>query len=344
MSENRFIQAAFGKKVDRIPVWLMRQAGRYMKEYQDIRKSYSFLDLCKLPEQACKVTLLPIDLLGVDAAILFSDILIPIEAMGLTLNFTEKGPVIENPVRQKQDLERLIIPDPQEKLNFVLETIRLVKNELNGNVPLIGFSGAPFTLMSYMVEGGTSKDLKNTRILLYQQPELAHAILEKLSQTMIQYINAQIDAGAEAIQIFDTWAGLLPFHDFKEFSLQYIQKIVAELNRQNIPIIVFAKGSSIFYQELLSSKADVISLDWNSDLSRVKAELGSQVAVQGNLDPFILYSDQKTIKRYVKKLLDSMKPFDGYIFNLGHGVLPDIPFDNIRFLVDCVKELGVYDR
>ncbi|MDH4129818.1 MAG: uroporphyrinogen decarboxylase [Spirochaetota bacterium] len=344
MSNNRFIQAAFCKKTDRVPVWLMRQAGRYMKEYQALRSKYSFLELCKIPEQATKVTMLPVDLLDVDAAILFSDILIPIEAMGLSLDFTEKGPQFANPVRNNSDLKRLSIPNPEEKVPFVMETIRFVKKELNGKIPLIGFSGAPFTLMSYMVEGKGSADLKVTKQMLYQNPELAHNILEKTTQTTINYLNAQIQAGAEAIQIFDTWAGLLAYDDFINFSLKYIQKVISGLNRENIPIIIFAKGSGVFYRELLTTGADVISLDWSANIVKIKQEYGNNKAVQGNLDPYSLYVDQTSIRRNVKRLLDSMKSFDGYIFNLGHGILQDIPFDNVRYLVDCVKELGVYDR
>ncbi len=342
-TNHRFIQAAFGQKADRVPVWLMRQAGRYMKEYQLLRSKYSFLDLCKTPDQAAKVTLLPIDLLDVDAAILFSDILIPVEAMGMSLQFTEKGPQLMNPVRQQRDVASLSIPEPEEKVPFVMETIRLVKKELGGKVPLIGFAGAPFTLMSYMVEGKGSPDLKTTKQFIHQEMDLAHELLDKVAETTIKYLNAQISAGAEAIQIFDTWAGLLSYDDFKQFSLRYLQKVVSGLNRENIPIIVFAKGSGIFYQDLLETKADVISIDWNANLPVIKREIGSQAAVQGNLDPYILYSNRDSIRNCVKKLLDSMKPYDGYIFNLGHGILPDIPFDNIRFLVDSVKELGVYD-
>ncbi len=336
-----FIKAAFGKKVNRIPIWIMRQAGRYMKEYQALRAKYSFLELCKNPEQACKVTLLPIDLLDVDAAILFSDILIPIEAMGLNLNFTDEGPKFSKPIKTKKDIDSLIIPHPEEKLSFVLNSIKLVKQELNNKVPLIGFSGAPFTLMSYMVEGGTSKDLKLTKQLIYSKPELAKQLLNKITDTTILYLNAQISAGAQAIQIFDTWAGLLPHNHFLEYSIKYIKKVISKLNRQNIPIIVFAKGSSIFYNELLNTNADVISIDWNAKLSNIKNNIGDKAALQGNLDPYILYADKNTIAKYTKELIDSMSAFDGYIFNLGHGILPDIPFDNVKFLVDYVKQIGM---
>lgn len=342
MTEHRFINAAFGKKVDRIPIWIMRQAGRYMKEYQALRGKHSFLELCKIPEQACKVTMLPIDLLGVDAAILFSDILIPVEAMGLELEFNENGPQFLNPVRSESDYNNLNIPDPNEKLHFVLDTIRLVKKELNGKVPLIGFSGAPFTSMSYMIEGGTSKNLKMTKIMIFQNPDLVHKILDKVTESTIQYLNAQIEAGVEALQIFDTWAGLLPYQEFKEFSLKYIEKVISSLNRKDIPIIVFSIGTSRYYQDYVQTNADVISIDWKGDLIKIKKDLGEKSAVQGNVDPYLLYADQSIIKSHVVKLLNEMKAYDGYIFNLGHGVLPDIPFDNVRFLVDTVKEFGVY--
>ncbi len=342
MTKHRFIQAAFGERTDRIPVWLMRQAGRYMKEYQEMRRKYSFLELCKLPEQACKVTMLPIDLLKVDAAILFSDILIPIEAMGMNLEFTEKGPRFHNPIRNRGDVEKMIIPEPEEKVPFVMETIRLVNKELKDIVPLIGFSGAPFTLMSYMIEGMGSPDLKITKHFIHQERDLAHELLEKITQTTIKYLNAQIMAGAQAVQIFDTWAGLLSYHDFKEFSLQYIEKVVTSLKHDNIPVIIFSKGSGVFYKELLKTSADVLSLDWNADLSQVKQEIGDRKAVQGNLDPYILYSRRDVIHKYVKDLIEPMKKHNGYIFNLGHGILPDIPFDNVRYLIDLVKELGIY--
>ena len=314
-----------------------------MDEYQEFRKKYTFLELCKNPEEATKVTMLPIDLLDVDAAILFSDILVPIEAMGMHLEFSEnKGPVFKDPIRTEKDLERLSVPEPEEKVPFVMDTIKLVKKELNGKVPLIGFSGAPFTLMSYMVEGGSSKDLKTSKQMLCQNPKLAHAILEKITETTIKYLNAQIDAGAEAVQIFDTWAGLLSHEYFLEFSLKYIQKIVENLNRKDCPVIIFAKGSSVFYSDIAKLKPDVISIDWNADISKVKKEV-NPITVQGNLDPYLLYGDKDSIKKSTKHIIDSMKQYDGYIFNLGHGVMPDIPFDNVRYLVDCVKELGVYD-
>lgn len=338
-----FLQAANSEKTGRVPIWLMRQAGRYMKEYQAFRKQYSFLELCKIPEQAMKVTMLPIDLLDVDAAILFSDILVPIEAMGLELQFTEKGPKFPDPIRTAEDLNRVFIPEPEEKVPFVMETIKLVKKELNGKVPLIGFSGAPFTLMSYMVEGGGSPDLKTTKQFMHREREAAEKLLEMITETTIKYLNAQIDAGAQAVQIFDTWAGLLSHYDFRNFSLKYIKKVVAGLKRDNIPVILFAKGSSVFYKDLLEAKPDVVSIDWNAKISDIKDSFPENVAIQGNLDPYILYSSKENIRAVVKEILDSMKQHKGYIFNLGHGILPDIPFDHVKYLVDTVKELGQYE-
>ena len=333
------IDAAFGKEVKRPPIWIMRQAGRYMKEYHAIRKDIAFLDLCKNVDLATKVTMLPMDLLDVDAAILFSDILVTADAMGGKLDYIGGvGPTFSNPIASKKDLDTYTTPDVYDKLKYVYDIIKRIKNELGDTKPLIGFAGAPFTVASYLIEGTSSRDLKNTKIMMYRDPELMHAIMEKLTTVTIDYINMQIDAGVDAIQIFDSWAMHLAYNEFKEYSLNYIKRIVDALNRKNIPIIVFARGSSAFYQLLTETGADVISVDWNANLADVQRHIGSNFAVQGNLDPYVLYGTKDIIKREAYRILDSMKEFPGFIFNLGHGVTPDMPFENVKYLVDLIKE------
>jgi uroporphyrinogen decarboxylase len=345
MRDSLLIKAAFSEKTERPPVWMMRQAGRFMKEYWDIKNKYSFLEMCKTPELAADVTMLPVDLLGVDAAILFSDILVTAEAMGGDLSFTQgTGPKFANPVRTKTDVDKL---DTKvvHKLHYVADAIRIVRQRLNarlpdgqGSVPLIGFAGAPFTVMSYLVEGGSSKDFKLTKLLMHNEPELAHQLLSKIAIVTADYLNLQIAAGVNAVQIFDSWAQALAWDDYAAFSHKYICEIISKLNRKDIPVISFCKGSSVFAQLMAEAKPDVISIDWNADLLEIKKRLPAGVAVQGNLDPHILYADKKVIKERIYRLFDRMKGENGFIFNLGHGIMPDIPFDNVKYAVDIIKE------
>ncbi|MDB5016605.1 MAG: uroporphyrinogen decarboxylase, partial [Mucilaginibacter sp.] len=338
MRDSLLIKAAFSEKTERPPVWMMRQAGRFMKEYWDIKNKYSFLEMCKTPELAADVTMLPVDLLGIDAAILFSDILVTAEAMGGDLSFTQGiGPKFSNPVRTKADIDKL---DTQvvHKLQYVADAIKVVQQRLNGSIPLIGFAGAPFTVMSYLVEGGSSKDFKLTKLLMHNEPELAHQLLSKIATVTADYLNLQIAAGVNAVQIFDSWAQALSWDDYKEFSHRYICEIIGKLNRKNVPVISFCKGSSVFAPLMAEAKPDVISIDWNVDLLDIKKRLPSNIAVQGNLDPHILYADKKVIKERIYRLFDRMKGENGFIFNLGHGIMPDIPFDNVKYAVDIIKE------
>ena len=338
MRDSLLIKAAFSENTERPPVWMMRQAGRFMKEYWDIKNKYSFLEMCKTPEIAADVTMLPVDLLGIDGAILFSDILVTGEAMGGDLSFhAGTGPKFANPVRTQTDVDNLET-DVMPRLQYVADAIKVIQQRLNGKIPLIGFAGAPFTVMSYLVEGGSSKDFKLTKLLLHNQPELAHQLLAKIATVTADYLNLQIAAGVNAVQIFDSWAQALAWDDYKEFSHKYIAEIISKLNRKDIPVISFCKGSAVFAPLMAEAKPDVISIDWNVDLLDIKNRLPKGIAVQGNLDPHILYADKKVIKERIYRLFDRMKGEDGFIFNLGHGIMPDIPFDHVKYAVDIIKE------
>ncbi|WP_207429725.1 uroporphyrinogen decarboxylase [Pedobacter sp. SYSU D00535] len=336
--DSLFIKAAFSEPTERPPVWMMRQAGRFMKEYWEIKNKYSFLEMCKTPEIAADVTMLPVDLLGIDAAILFSDILVTGEAMGGDLSFNQGvGPRFANPVRTKADVENLAT-GVNDRLQYVADAIKVIQQRLQGSIPLIGFAGAPFTVMSYLVEGGSSKDFKLTKLMLHNEPELAHQLLSKIAAVTTDYLNLQIEAGVNALQIFDSWAMALSWDDYNEFSHRYIQQIIAGLNRKDIPVISFCKGSSVFAPLMAEAKPDVVSIDWNVDLLDMKRRLPAGIAVQGNLDPHILYADKKVIKERIYRLFDRMKGENGFIFNLGHGIMPDIPFDNVKYAIEVIKE------
>jgi uroporphyrinogen decarboxylase len=338
MENNLFLDAAFSRATERPPVWMMRQAGRFMPQYWEIKNKYSFLEMCKNPEIAADVTMLPVDLLGIDAAILFCDILVTGEAMGGDLSFTQGvGPKFANPIRTENDIEQLET-DVVHRLQYVADAIKVIQQRLNGNIPLIGFAGAPFTVMSYLVEGGSSKDFKLTKLLMHNHPELAHRLLAKIAKVTTDYLNLQIAAGVNAVQLFDSWALALSWNDYQEFSHQYNQQIIAGLNRTNVPVISFCKGSSVFAPIMAEAKPDVISVDWNADLLNIKNALPKGIAVQGNLDPHILYADKPVIKKHILQLFERMRGEQGFIFNLGHGIMPDIPFDNVKYAIEVVKE------
>ena len=294
--------------------------------------------MCKTPEIAADVTMLPVDLLDVDAAILFSDILVTAEAMGGDLSFMQGvGPRFSNPVRTEEDIHGLRT-DIGDKLQYVAEAIKIVQQRLNGRIPLIGFAGAPFTVLSYLLEGGSSKDFKQTKLFLNNQPQLAHLLLSKIADVTVAYLNMQIAAGVNALQLFDSWALALSWDDYVEFSHRYNKKIISRLNRQDIPIISFCKGSSVFAPLMAEAKPDVISIDWNADLKEIKNRLPTGIAVQGNLDPFVLYADKPVIRKKILHLFERMRDEKGFIFNLGHGIMPDIPFDNVKYAIEVVKE------
>ena len=338
LENSLFIRAALSQPTERPPVWMMRQAGRFMPEYWEIKNKYSFLEMCKTPEIAADVTMLPVNLLGIDAAILFSDILVTPEAMGGDLSFEQGvGPRFSNPVRSRADAEQLGT-DVLDKLKYVADAIKEIQSRLNGSIPLIGFAGAPFTVLSYLIEGGSSKDFKKTKMLLHNDPELAHFILKKITRVTIDYMNMQIEAGVNALQLFDSWAQALSWDDYKEFSHAYNSEIIANLNREGVPVISFAKGSSVFHPLMAESKPDVISFDWNANLRAMKDSLPQGIAVQGNLDPYLFYADKAVIKKRILQLFDSMRGVDGYIFNLGHGIMPDFSFDKVKYAVEVIKE------
>ncbi len=335
---NRFIDACKGKPVDRTPVWLMRQAGRYLPEYMEVRANCTFLELCKNPELAAKVTLQPVDILGVDAAILFSDILTPVEPMGMNLDFVP-GPMFEQPVRTMADVEKLRIPVMEEDVPFVLETIAILRRELAGKVPLIGFGGAPFTLACYMVEGKGSKDFAMIKKLMYADHSTYSALMDKITAMMVEYLNAQIRAGAQAVQIFDTWGGILAPADYEKYALPYTSRLVRALDTGEVPVIHFVKGAGTMLDKVNKAGSDVVGLDWHVNLAAVRGILGN-VAIQGNLDPTVLFAPRDIIESEVKRILDENGGRPGHIFNLGHGILPTTPPENAKFMVDCVHRLS----
>ncbi len=335
----RFLDACWGKPVDRTPVWLMRQAGRYLPEYMAVRSKCTFLELCKTPELAAEVSIQPVDILGVDAAIMFSDILTPVEPMGMKLDFVP-GPVFESPIRSMADVEKLRIPQMEQDVPYVLETIKILRRELSGKVPLIGFGGAPFTLACYMVEGKGSKDFAQIKRMMYAAPDVYAALMEKITMMSMEYLNAQITAGAQCIQIFDTWGGILSPADYERYVLPYTAKLINGLNRMETPVIHFVKGSGAMLDTVKKAGGDVMGLDWHVNLGAARDLLGSQMAVQGNLDPTVLYATREIIEREVKRVLDENAGRPGHIFNLGHGILPTVPPENARFMVECVHRLS----
>jgi uroporphyrinogen decarboxylase len=339
LENDLFLRACKRLPVERTPIWIMRQAGRYLPEYRAVRQKVEFLTLCKTPELAAEVTLQPVDLIGVDAAIIFSDILVIPEAMGMHLEMYEgRGPVFPQPVRNENDAKTLKQIDPAVDLKYVLDAVSLTKKELNRRVPLIGFSGSPWTLMTYMVEGQGSKTFSKVKHLIYNNPKLAHNLLDKIAAAAAEYLCAKIEAGVDAVQIFDTWGGILSPDDFEEFSLTYMRKTISRVKPKNVPIIVFAKGVHFNLNRLAGCGADVLGLDWTMNIGAVRKKFGDKVALQGNLDPTILYADHKKIKFEAKKILESFGKGSGHVFNLGHGILPDIPPENLKALVNFVKE------
>jgi len=336
--ENDLIlRAARGEKVERTPVWLMRQAGRILPEYRAIRQSLSgFKELVETPELAAEVTIQPVDILGVDAAIIFSDILVVPEAMGLEYQMIEnKGPYFEKTIQNLADVEKINVPDVNDSLHYVLEAIKVTKKGLNNRVPLIGFAGAPWTIFSYMIEGQGSKTFSKAKKMLYTNKQLSHQLLEKITQTTIKYLKAQIKAGADIVQIFDSWAGILSHEQYLEFGMKYVSMICDAINE--VPVTVFAKGAYFARKEMGRLNCNTIGLDWNMDVQKSRELIGKEKTLQGNLDPCMLYSDFDTIKLETSKMLSSFGP-NRHIANLGHGVYPDMHPDKVRCFVDTVKE------
>jgi uroporphyrinogen decarboxylase len=344
LKNDTFIKALLKQPVEYTPIWMMRQAGRYLPEYRKVREQAgSFMDLCTNPELACEVTLQPLRRFGFDAAILFSDILTVPDAMGLGLHFTEgEGPKFTHPVRTAADVNKLPIPDPETDLRYVVDAVRLIRKNLQGSVPLIGFSGSPWTLATYMVEGGSSKSFQKVKSMMYEQPKLMHVMLDKLAQSVAAYLNAQIEAGAQAVMLFDTWGGMLATEDYIEFSLYYAKQVRSLLNTnvngQQIPTILFTKGGGLWLEAMADSGYDALGLDWQTDIQQARARVGHQVALQGNMDPVALYANPEVITEKVKTILHKYGSGSGHVFNLGHGILPDMNPEHVKAMVDAVHE------
>ncbi|MCL2789296.1 MAG: uroporphyrinogen decarboxylase [Desulfobulbus sp.] len=334
-----FLQACRGEHTAYTPVWFMRQAGRYLPEYQQVRSKVSFLELCKTPELAAKVTLQPVDIFGFDAAILFSDILIPMEAMRLDLEFHEgKGPIFSRPVRSQRAVDDLVVPVPEESLPFVLETIHLLRGCLR--VPLIGFAGAPFTLATYLIEGGSSKVFLHTKKMMYQEPELYHNLLTKITACTSAYLQAQARAGAQALQLFDSWGGILAPCDYEAFALPYVRSIIAELRAMtDVPIIYFINNGATLTALTTTAGADVLGFDWRLPIVEAVACSGRH-AVQGNIDPLALFLPKERLEERIRTMLLDARDARGYIFNLGHGILPETPPGQVRIAVDAVHRFS----
>lgn len=336
MKNDLLLKALNGESVSRPPVWMMRQAGRYLPEYIRIREKYGFFERCQTPELACEITLQPVDIIGVDAAILFSDILVVPQAMGLEVQLVESiGPLLPEPIKTAKDLERITVPDVDDRLHYVFDAIKLIKKELNGRVPLIGFAGAPWTLLCYMVQGKGSKTFDGAKAFCYTQPETARQLLQMITDTTIAYLKKQIQAGADVVQVFDSWGGLLSPHDFEEFSLKYIRQIVAAV-KDEAPVIVFAKGAWHSLSEMAATGAHGLGVDWCIKPEMARSFAGREVTLQGNFDPAKLLSPIPIIEREVKQMIQAFGK-DRYIANLGHGILPNVPVDHARAFVNAVK-------
>ncbi|MEE9452086.1 MAG: uroporphyrinogen decarboxylase [Gammaproteobacteria bacterium] len=340
---DRLLKALRRQPVDATPVWIMRQAGRYLPEYRQVRSQVkNFMQLCKTPELACQVTLQPLARFDLDAAILFSDILVIPDAMGAAVEFQENiGPRINQPIRSLADVEQLHSPDPTEALAYVLETIEMTQHELAGKVPLIGFAGSPWTLACYMVEGGGSKDFATIKHMLYSEPEILHQLLQKLTRTVSDYLQAQIKAGVHAIMLFDTWGGVLTCRDYQQFSLDYMSQIIATIKQaSDIPCILFTKNSTPWLEMIAQSDCDAISLDWTIDIGAARKRIGEQVSLQGNMDPMVLTGSDERIRNEVATILASYGQGSGHIFNLGHGITPQINPEKVAVMVKAVHELS----
>jgi len=346
LQNDRFLRALLRENVDITPVWMMRQAGRYLPEYRETRaRAGNFMSLCMNPELACEVTLQPLRRFELDAAILFSDILTVPDAMGCGLYFEQgEGPKFHKPVRTEADINALPVINTESDLPYVLDAVKLIRSELGGKVPLIGFSGSPWTIATYMVEGGGSKDFATVKGMMMAQPQLMHALLEKIALSVIDYLNAQIRAGAQAVQIFDTWGGVLTPHDYRDFSLHYMEKIVAGLIRENegrkVPVIVFTKNAGLWLESIAVIGADCVGLDWTINIGDARKRIGDKVSLQGNMDPSVLYGSADRIQREVGDILSGFGHGNGHVFNLGHGIHQHVNPDHAKVFIDAVHELS----
>ncbi len=342
LKNDRLIKALLRQPVDMTPVWMMRQAGRYLPEYRATRaQAGDFITLCQTPDLACEVTLQPLERYPLDAAILFSDILTIPDAMGLGLQLIESvGPRFDNPITSLADIQNLPIPDPEDDLGYVMDAVRLIRKALGGRVPLIGFAGSPWTLATYMIEGGSSKDFGKIKKMLYQEPTSLHLLLSRVAKAVNLYLNAQINAGAQVIMLFDTWGGVLTPAAYRAFSLAYMQQILDGLQREHaghkIPVILFTKGAGCWIEAIADTGCDAVGLDWMQDIGQVRAKIGDRVTLQGNLDPAILKANPDVIRSEVAAILESYGKGSGHVFNLGHGITPDIDPENAGVFIDAV--------
>jgi uroporphyrinogen decarboxylase len=346
LKNDRFLRALAREPVDRTPVWIMRQAGRYLPEYRATRgKAGDFMTLCSTPDLACEVTLQPLERYPLDAAIIFSDILTIPDAMGLGLYFAEgEGPQFERPLRTAADVKALGLPDPNDDLGYVMSALSVTRKALDGRVPLIGFSGSPWTLMTYMVEGRGGTDFRLAKGMLLDDPATAHQLLGKLADAVTAYLNAQIENGAQALMIFDTWGGIMPAHLYETFSLAYMARIVSALKREHegrrVPVILFTKGGGQWLEKIADAGCDGVGLDWTTSLTDARRRVGNKVALQGNLDPTALYASPETIRAEVARTLEAFGPGSGHVFNLGHGVTPQVDPEHMGALIKAVTELS----
>jgi len=341
MGNDTFLKACRREPTPYTPVWLMRQAGRYMKEYMAIREKHSFLEMCRNPELACEVTLQPIRAFELDAAIIFADILLPLKGMGIDLEFAKnEGPVISNPVRTRKDIDAVRVINPAEDVPYLLDAIKMVKKELNGKVPLIGFSGAPFTLASYIIEGEGSRNYVHTKKLMYEDPESWKVLMDKIADVVIVYLEAQADAGAQVLQLFDSWVGCLGPDDFRQFALPYTKKVIDAVKKKGVPIINFGTNTGTYLDLVKQGGGDVIGVDWRVRLDSAWKTIGYEHAIQGNLDPVVLFGPVKEIRKRVKEIIDMAGGRAGHIFNLGHGIVLGTPVENVRAVVDAVHEFS----
>jgi uroporphyrinogen decarboxylase len=347
LKNDRYLRALLKQPVDQTPVWMMRQAGRYLPEYRELRAhAGDFMSLCRDADFACEVTLQPLRRYDLDAAILFSDILTVPDAMGLGLFFeTGEGPKFEHPITSLSDVKKIGIPDPEDELGYVMNAVRTIRRELNGDVPLIGFSGSPWTLATYMIEGGTSKAFTKIKKMAFAEPQTLHLLLDKLADSVILYLNAQIAAGAQSVMIFDTWGGILSPRDYREFSLRYMAKIVDGLTRENegrkVPVTLFTKNGGQWIEEIAATGCDAVALDWTIDIQDAKARIGDKVALQGNMDPSMLYASPDRIREEVQTILEGFgNDNTGHVFNLGHGIHQDVDPEHAGVFIKAVNELS----
>lgn len=340
---NLIVKAARKEPVERIPVWLMRQAGRYMKEYMAVKQKYDFMTMCRLPEVASDISMQPMDVIKPDAGIIFSDILVPVEAMGIKVTFEkDHGPKLHNYVRTLEDVQNLKVPDPDVDMPFVGESIKLFVEKLHDEKPVLGFCGAPWTLAAYMVEGGGSRNYTKIKTMMYKEPKTFALLMEKITETVVRHFLAQIKAGTSMVQMFDTWAGCLSYDDYVKYAFPYQREVIRSVKEHSdVPMTLYTNGCGNILEKMVETGADVLSIDWMLDLKQAKERVGKKVALQGNIDPCCLYGTPEFVEQKVKETIDKFGKETGYIFNLGHGILPDIPVENVKVLVKTVQNYGI---